>query len=64
MGVQAKLVDLEVELRHETDNAILISDDGKRGIWLPKSQVEFEPVDGKTGIVTLPEWLAIEKELV
>ena len=30
-------------------------------VWLPKSQVE---VDERKKIITMPSWLAIEKELV
>lgn len=34
-------------------------------IWLPRSQIEFEPADvGETVEVTMPEWLAMEKELI
>jgi len=53
-----KLVDIEVELRHETDAAYLVNDGGE-SVWVPKSQCEL---DGST--LTLPEWLAMEKELI
>jgi len=35
-------------------------------VWLPLSQIEVEPLKqgSKTVTVTLPEWLAINKELV
>ena len=56
--MKSDLVDIACELRHETDQAWLIFD-GTKEVWLPKSLVEF--ADGE---VTLPEWLAIEKELV
>lgn len=66
-----ELVDLEMCMHAEIPKAILVSHDGDRdkAVWLPKSQVEFEPkkrlADGtKITSVTMPEWLAIEKELV
>lgn len=60
VGVKSDLVDLELEIRHRTENAILVAEDhDSEGVWLPLSQVE---VDGST--VTMPEWLALEKELI
>jgi hypothetical protein len=49
----------------ETKHAIyvVIQDDvmDTIAVWLPKSQVE---VDAKRKVITMPEWLAEEKELV
>ena len=57
-----KLIDLAVEIRHETVRAWLIND-GSREVWLPKSQCEVtEPIG--PSIVTLPEWLAKDKGLI
>lgn len=66
------LTDLTLYKRAETALAILVSDDGveKHAVWLPKSQIEYAPVDSGVGgaknivLVTLPEWLAIERGLV
>jgi hypothetical protein len=58
----AKLCDIAAELRHETAAAYLIFD-GDKKVWLPKSQVEHCNHDG-ADIFTMPEWLAIEKELI
>lgn len=56
-----RIVDVEVDGSvRETEKAICVRL-GKATIWLPKSQVEYDP---KENVVTLPEWLAIEKELV
>lgn len=55
-----ELIDLGGEVRHETDKAFLFFD-GAREVWLPKSQVEW---DEKGAIMTMPEWLAVEKELI
>ena len=54
-----ELVDIAAELRHETEKAFLIFD-GAKTVWLPKSQVE----QNGDGTFTMPEWLAIEKELI
>lgn len=70
MSGKSDLVDLTMRLHHETDKAVLVSDDGeeKNAIWLPKSQIEIAPVPGTGGaghvLVTLPEWLATSKGLV
>lgn len=55
------------EIRHETTNAYLLHD-GDREIWMPKSQISDEKIsfDGRTEWLEfgIPEWLAIEKEMV
>ena len=50
-------------LKHETKAAWLVND-GDKDVWLPKSQCEIEMGKGTDCIVTLPEWLAKEKELI
>jgi hypothetical protein len=64
--MKSDLTELELQLHHETDRAILVSDDGDaaNGCWLEKSVVEFEKKGNWRVIVTLPEWLAIERGLV
>lgn len=54
-----RLIDLALELRHETKFAFLVHD-GDREVWLPKSQVEYH----NDNIFTLPEWLAKDKGLI
>lgn len=55
-----ELVDLSGELRGETEKAYRFFD-GIRTVWLPKSQCEW---DADEKVMTLPEWLAEEKELI
>lgn len=62
-AVKSDLIDLAVEVRHETVRAYLVHD-GKRDVWLPKSQCEVHYEHNKGAIVTLPEWLAKDKELI
>jgi hypothetical protein len=66
--MKARLVDLELMVHHVTDRAVLVSTDGDEAgaVWLPKSRIELEeePVAGQAQIVTMPEVLAIGRELV
>ena len=57
------LIDLALEVRHETARAYLVSDDGKTEHWLPKSLVELHE-EGKVMIFTMPEWLAQREGLI
>lgn len=64
--MKSDLIDLTMQLHHETEKAVLVSDDGVRAnaMWLPKNTVEVEAKEGGVVIVTLPEWLAFAKGLV
>ena len=53
------IIEIAGLVRHETDLAIFF-DDGTKRVWLPKSMVEVND----DGTVSLPEWLAEEKELI
>jgi hypothetical protein len=57
-----RLIDMELEVRHVTERGVLVSD-GEKEVWLPLSQVEINK-ETETTVVTMPEWLAIEKELI
>lgn len=50
----------DCRLEHETDNAWLVDIDGDE-VWVPKSQCEY---DASSQVLEIPEWLAIEKELI
>lgn len=54
-----KLTDIALQVRRETSKAWLVTD-GDVEVWLPKSQCELNG----DGTFTMPEWLAIEKELI
>ena len=58
---EVKTVEIECEVKRETDKAKLIFD-GKREVWIPKSMISDETEDGSS--IFIPEWLAIEKGLV
>ena len=64
--MKSDLIDLEMLLHHETEKAILVSDDGdeKKAVWIPKSGCEFERKDGSFVTVTMPEWRALDKGLI
>ncbi|MBT9385512.1 hypothetical protein KM176_16680 [Pseudooceanicola sp. CBS1P-1] len=60
------VIDLEMQIHAQTLRSVLVSDDGEEAnaVWLPLSQIELVRRRGGIAIVTLPEWLAIEKGLV
>jgi hypothetical protein len=70
--MRARLTDISVQVRQIRDKAIMVADgtmDGKKERWfaLPLSMIEVEPEEyevGDTVTVTLPESLAMEKELI
>jgi hypothetical protein len=63
MSRDHKIIDLSVELRHETAMAWLVHD-GHRDVWIPKSLVEMSSETRGACIVTLPEWLAKREGLI
>ncbi len=58
-------IEIWVELIMITNAAILIND-GQTEAWLPKSQIEYDDdaEPGDTIDIEMPEWLAVEKDLV
>jgi hypothetical protein len=64
--MKSNLVDIDVQVLHETEKAALVTVDvPDNGVWLPKSQIELSET-GIGGIMTmtLPEWLALDKGLI
>ncbi|WP_457798125.1 hypothetical protein [Methylocystis sp. S23] len=66
MNHRSDIIDLDLHFHHETEKAILVSENGIRdaGQWLPKSRIEFERRADGSVVVSLPEWLAEEKGLM
>jgi len=63
---KSDLIDIVVQLKAETDKAWLVND-GTKDVWVPKSQCKLykdAPLGRNEKILTLPEWLAHEKELI
>lgn len=56
-----ELIDLAVTIVGETEKAYKIDAGMGTTCWIPKSQCEFDP---ETNILTLPTWLAEEKEII
>jgi hypothetical protein len=57
-------VEIACELVHETDRALLIND-GRQEVWVPRSQIlDQKEKNGVLESITIPEWLAEEKDLV
>lgn len=64
--MRSNLVDIMLIKVRELDKSIVFKEtEGDDSLVLPKSQIELEPTK-KEGIftVTMPEWLAKEKELI
>ena len=64
-----ELCDLVMTLHHETDLAVLVSDDGDEdaAVWLPKSVIEMEEGARKNPEsveITMPIWLAKKHNLI
>jgi len=57
---RSDIIDIAGEIRAETDKAIQFFD-GDRTVWLPRSQIEIDAIDGA---VAMPEWLAKDKGLI
>lgn len=66
-------IDIACKLVQEREKAIAIADgtmeqraDGERlkWFWLPRSQITIERDEGDDIVVTMPEWLALEKGLI
>jgi hypothetical protein len=63
--MKSDLLDLDMQIHVETGKAVLASTSGEKdqAVWLPLSQIEIER-KGDLAVVTMPEWLAVDKELV
>ncbi|MCK9514273.1 MAG: hypothetical protein M0R28_24005 [Pigmentiphaga sp.] len=63
--MKSDLVDLTVQIHARTERSILVSDDGDRegAVWLPLAHVEVA-AQGKHHVVTMPEWLALDRGLI
>ena len=66
MSKRNEIVDIDMHL-HPTssERAVLVSKDGeeKNAVWLPISQIEVMPKQGNHVVVTVPTWLAEERNL-
>ena len=65
--MRSDLYEIHVVLHHETEKAVLVSISGDRdkAVWLPKSLIELEPVEGKSvyNLIAREQFL-IDKELI
>ena len=54
----------DVDIKHETDNAVLIECDGEE-YWIPFSQVEemTKGANGRESSITITQWIADQKGL-
>lgn len=60
-----RLVDISCNMEHETPKAWLLDVGNDEPIWIPKSVGELaKSDDGKSYVLTLPEYIAQEKGLI
>jgi hypothetical protein len=59
----SRIVEIEakVKSRSSTGKAVMIENLNGENVWIPLSQCE---IDANDNTIQMPEWLAIEKELV
>lgn len=67
--MKSDLIDLELfVVRDEREHkAVLFQDECGKKVWLARSLIEYELLgrqNAHAAKVTLPEWLAIDKELI
>ena len=64
--MKSDVIDIEVKVHARTDRGIRVSATGQQidAEWLPLSQIEVEMKEGGMAVVTLPEWLALDKGLI
>lgn len=60
MAKNHDIIEVEVEIIHQTETAIKVENLKGVNVWLPKSKIEIHD----NGEISLPEWLAIDRELV
>jgi hypothetical protein len=62
----AAQIELVLFLEQTTTAAIRVGDAGIKSVWLPRSQIIFQPDQPRLGMVTvtLPEWLAKDRGLI
>jgi hypothetical protein len=58
-----ELFDLNCTIAAETPAAVLIND-GINKVWLPRSQIEIDERGDGTFDISMPVWLAKDKELI
>jgi len=58
--VSDRLYDFSATKKHETEAAVLLDCGEEEDVWFPKRFLE----DNGDGTWTVPEWLAMDKEII
>lgn len=61
---QENTVEIECQVKRETEKALLIDHGGEQEVWMPKSQIKNVAKNGRTVTLTVTEWIANEKGLL
>jgi hypothetical protein len=64
-AARSDLIDLRVTVVARTAKAVLVRPDGASAeAWLPRGEIEIEEAALGPVLVTLPEWLALDRGLI
>ena len=64
-----EMIPFEVKFLHQTESALLVDIEGEK-VWLPKSIIEVDEYEldgirkGNILEISIPEWLATDKQLI
>lgn len=58
------IIEISLQKKHETEKAILVANLKNKDVWLPKSQIEIDSDSKGIVEIQMPEWLAVDKELI
>ena len=58
------IIEISCQKKYETEKAILVVNLKNKDVWLPKSQIEIDSEAKGVVELRIPEWLAVEKELI
>lgn len=58
------IIEISCQKKYETEKAILVVNLKNKDVWLPKSQIEIDSEAKGVVELQIPEWLAVEKELI
>jgi hypothetical protein len=65
--MSSKIIELKIQIEHFTNKAILVKNLNDNKVWIPKSQIELDDEElsiGQIQEIQIPEWIAVDKELV
>lgn len=62
--MKSNIIDLELEIEHQTEKAVLVRNLNGEETWLAKSIIEIEYLGNNSANISLPENIASDKGLI